>query len=64
MAYKAKQNNWLNMNTKKVTFGFDVFLDGKWHHAGDSDGLFQFDTKAERDKALVEYRKIGAYQKK
>lgn len=55
---RTKEANFLNTETTDIQYGIKVFIDNKWIHAGDSKGVFSFDTKEDRDIKRKEVRKL------
>lgn len=53
---RTQATNWYDKEAGKVRYGIKVFFNGDWIHAGDNNGLFLFDSEAEREAKRKELR--------
>lgn len=55
---RTRNNNWFNIKTNTVQFGFQVFSDGQWMDAAENGVPCIFDSEEDRNKKRAEFRSI------
>lgn len=55
---RTRVHDWLDTNTQKPLYSFQVLVDGKWSNPLKDGKPMLFENKADRDAAQAEARKV------
>lgn len=54
---RTRAADWLNTETMRTMFGFQVYHEGRWRHVAENGKPLIYETREARDDKRAEYRK-------